>query len=88
MQRRLDRQDRVALIIERVVWHAAAGAALAVMILVLLGSLRWLDEIAPRPRAAVSAAPAAVLGDAAAARGDAAAAPSHTRTAEAHPPSG
>jgi len=81
MQRRFDRDDRVALIIERIVWHAAAGAALAVMVLVLLGSIRWLDEIAPRPRAAVSAAPASPVAPSPVPR-------TETRTAEANPPSG
>ncbi len=46
MQRRMEANDRAALWMERIVWNAAAGAALAVMILVLLGSLRWLDEVA------------------------------------------
>jgi hypothetical protein len=35
--------------LERIAWNAAAVAALAVMILVLLGSLEWLDHWAPRP---------------------------------------
>ena len=48
MQRRIEVHSRAALWIERLVWNAAAAAALAVMILVLLGSLRWLDELAPR----------------------------------------
>jgi len=47
MQRRIEASDRAALWMERIVWNAAAAAALALMILVLLGSLRWLDEIAP-----------------------------------------
>ena len=47
MQQRVDANHRVALWIEHIVWNAAAGAALAVMLLVLLGSLKWLDEIAP-----------------------------------------
>lgn len=38
-----------ALWLERIAWNAAAGAVLAVMILVLLGSLEWLDTLAPRP---------------------------------------
>jgi hypothetical protein len=49
MQRRTGAKTRGELIFEQVVWHAAAGAALAVMILVLLLSLDWLDEIAPQP---------------------------------------
>ena len=48
MQRRIEADDRAALWIERIVWNAAAAAALAVMILVLLGSLRWLDQVVPR----------------------------------------
>jgi len=60
MQRRIEARSRATLWIERLVWNAAATAALAVMILVLLGSLRWLDEVAPRVPAvdtpAVSAA--------------------------------
>ena len=48
-----------ALWLERIAWNAAAGAVLAVMILVLLGSLEWLDALAPRPSAppSVSAEP-------------------------------
>ena len=82
MQRRFDSDDRVALLIERIVWHAAAGAALAVMILVLLGGVRWLDEVAPRPRPAVSAAPAGPVAPAVVRPR------AETRTAEANPPSG
>jgi len=48
MQRRIEARSRTTLWIERLIWNAAATAALAVMILVLLGSLRWLDEVAPR----------------------------------------
>ncbi|MGB0618877.1 MAG: hypothetical protein ACPGVZ_05340 [Myxococcota bacterium] len=48
MQQSIEANDRAALWIERIVWNAAAAAALAVMILVLLGSLRWLDQLAPR----------------------------------------
>ena len=46
MQRRIEAEDRAALWLERIVWNAAAAAALAVMVLVLLGSLQWLDEVA------------------------------------------
>ena len=67
MQRRIEADHRAALWFERIVWNAAAAAALAVMILVLLGSLRWLDEVAPR--ASAGAAPPAV--SAAAEPGDA-----------------
>lgn len=34
--------------LERIAWHAAALAALGVMLLVLLGSLAWLDHWAPK----------------------------------------
>jgi hypothetical protein len=47
MPQRIEPNSRTTLWIERIVWNAAAGAALAVMILVLLGSLRWLDQVAP-----------------------------------------
>jgi hypothetical protein len=46
-------------VLERLAWNAAALAALAVMLLLLLSSLQWLDEVAPRPeprRAPVAAA--------------------------------
>ena len=38
--------------LERIAWHAAALAALGVMLLVLLGSLEWLDHWAPEPTSA------------------------------------
>ncbi len=38
--------------LERIAWHAAALAALGVMLLVLLGSLEWLDHWAPEPKSA------------------------------------
>ena len=45
--------------LEHLAWYAAAGAALAVMLLVLLASLEWLDAVAtpaePRPAAHESA---------------------------------
>lgn len=47
MQRKIGANSRTGLWIERIVWNAAAAAVLAVMILVLLGSLRWLDQVAP-----------------------------------------
>jgi len=81
MQRRIEASDRAALWLERIVWNAAAAAALAVMILVLLGSLRWLDEVVPAaalaetpavPAAAVAETPAV---SAAAAHDDIAPAP-------------
>ena len=34
--------------LERIVWNAAAAAALAVMIGILLCSLRWLDQVDPQ----------------------------------------
>ncbi|GEM_PF-3483293 len=70
MQRRIEAHSRTTLWIERIVWNAAATAALAVMILVLLGSLRWLDEVAPRapavdtPAVSAAAEPAEVEGEA------------------------
>jgi hypothetical protein len=48
MQRRDDAPRRSTLWLERLAWNAAAVAALAVMLLVLLSSLRWLDELAPQ----------------------------------------
>lgn len=48
MTRRIEAKGRGALWLERIVWNAAAGAVLAVMILVLLGSLEWLDAVAAR----------------------------------------
>lgn len=49
MEQRYEANRQTGLWLERLVWNAAAGAALAVMILLLLGSLRWLDAIAPEP---------------------------------------
>ena len=60
-------------------WNAAALAALAVMLLVLLGSLEWLDQVSTtRPPAARSARaaerpaplPIVVVGGASAVKGD------------------
>lgn len=48
MQRKIEAKTRGELFVERVVWNAAAGAALAVMVLLLLCSLRWLDQFAPQ----------------------------------------
>jgi len=48
MQRRIEAKTRGELFVERVVWNAAAGAALAVMVLLLLCSLQWLDQFSPR----------------------------------------
>ena len=58
MQRRIETRTRgeflVERVIERIVWNAAAGAALAVMVLLLLGSLQWLDHLAPQGAADVA----------------------------------
>ena len=59
MQRKIETKTRGALVIEHLAWNAAAGAALAVMILVLLWSLQWLDLIDPRGASRV--APGATL---------------------------
>lgn len=50
MQRRIDNTRRGSVWIERIVWNMAAAAALAVMIVVLLYSLEWLDEIDTQAR--------------------------------------
>ena len=63
MQRRIEASDRAALWLERIVWNAAAAAALAVMVLVLLGSLRWLDEVAPAAALAETPAVSAAVAD-------------------------
>ncbi|MFO0690221.1 MAG: hypothetical protein U0900_16095 [Myxococcota bacterium] len=52
-----------SLLLERLAWNAAAVAALAVMILVLLASIEWLDRLGigtppVAARAAVDAAEA------------------------------
>ena len=60
MPERIRTRTRGDLFVERVVWNAAAGAALAVMVLLLLWSLQWLDRISPgavRVRPDVSASP-------------------------------
>jgi hypothetical protein len=44
-------EPRNPLQLERLLWHAAAGVALGLMILALLGSLRLLDRIVPYPGA-------------------------------------
>ncbi len=49
MEQRYEANRRTGLWLERLVWNTAAGAVLAVMILLLLGSLRLLDAIAPEP---------------------------------------
>ncbi len=47
MQRKIEGQRLVKVWIERIVWNAAATAALAMMIGILLCSLRLLDQINP-----------------------------------------
>jgi hypothetical protein len=62
MQRRIENRTRGELTVERVAervieyvaWNAAAGAALAVMVLVLLFSLQWLDQVAPAAPAEIA----------------------------------
>ena len=49
MQRKSEAKTRAELFVDHVVWNAVAGAALAVMVLLLLCSLQWLDRIAPSP---------------------------------------
>ena len=53
MQRRIEAHSRASLWIERIVWNAAAAAVLAVMLVVLLGTLRWLDQVSPASGAAI-----------------------------------
>ena len=55
MQRKFGTRTRGELFIERIVWNMAAGAALAVMVLLLLGSLQWLDHLAPAATAGSAA---------------------------------
>ena len=62
MQRRIEAHSRAALLIERVVWNAAAAAVLAVMLLVLLGTLRWLDQVSPASINAAGDRPAVSAG--------------------------
>ena len=57
MTERSDIRTPGNLLLERLAWNAAAVAALAVMILVLLGSLEWLDRLAaPSSRTAAQTA--------------------------------
>ena len=58
MQRRNDGPERAELWLERLVWNAAAGAALAVMIFVLLASFRLLDAVEREVEHEATAAPA------------------------------
>ena len=57
MQRKYEAKTRSERLIEHVVWNAAAGAALAVMLLLLLGTLRWLDQVAPQGVTEVGSGP-------------------------------
>jgi len=52
MESQTEATRRRALVIERLAWHAVATAALALMVLVLLCSLSWLDRLAATPIAA------------------------------------
>ena len=54
MQRKFESKTRGELFVEHVVWNTAAGAVLAVMVLLLLCSLQWLDQIAPRDATGVA----------------------------------
>lgn len=49
MERRDDTRTELNPWLEQLAWNAAALAALAVMLLVLLGSLEWLDRMTPAP---------------------------------------
>jgi hypothetical protein len=48
MQRPIDQRRLGRVWLERIVWNVAAAAALAVMIVVLLCSLQWLDQVDPQ----------------------------------------
>lgn len=62
--------------LEHLAWNAAALAAVAVMLLVLLGSLEWLDQVSTTAARSARAAekpaplPVVVVGGASAAKGD------------------
>src|SRR5690606_26749177 len=55
MERRSEAQTGIGPWLEYLAWNAAAGAALAVMLLVLLASLEWLDALTTPPIARPSA---------------------------------
>ena len=57
MERRSTARTGFGPRLEYLAWNAAAGAAVAVMLLVLLASLEWLDTLAkpPMPRPALPA---------------------------------
>jgi hypothetical protein len=59
MERRSEARTEIGPWLEHLAWNAAALAALAVMLLVLLGSLEWLDAVAEPPSTATAAAKAA-----------------------------
>lgn len=56
MQRRIRAAQRRSIWIEWIVWNMVAGAALGLMIAVLLCSLAWLDEVVPTPAAEIARA--------------------------------
>ena len=56
MERRSEARTEIGPWLEHLAWNAAALAALAVMLLVLLGSLEWLDAVAEPPKAATAKA--------------------------------
>ena len=74
MEQRYEANRQTGLWLERLVWNMAAGAVLAVMILLLLGSLRALDAISP------SEATGSQSEEAAAAEGSVASAPPERAT--------
>jgi len=47
MARRNEARAGIQPWLEHLAWNAAAVAALAVMLLILLGSLEWLDRLTP-----------------------------------------
>jgi hypothetical protein len=49
MERRNEARTEFGPWLERLAWNAAALAALAVMLLVLLASLEWLDHVTKAP---------------------------------------
>ena len=58
MERRSEARTEIGPWLEHLAWNAAALAALAVMLLVLLGSLEWLDAVAEPPSTATATAKA------------------------------
>ena len=49
MARRNEARTQIRPWLETLAWNAAALAALGAMLLVLLGSLEWLDRFTPAP---------------------------------------